>query len=141
LAGTSPSERLDALADEIRAGRSLNTDDARFVARVLRTFVETPSRGRDALLRQEAIRERDAHLVALARERCSDLKEIRPKVRRILALAHRYQATAWVRERHAVACPADRLGKPEAHLWAALRAFPELPGERRLHEILTASIA
>ena len=48
--------------DELAAGRLPDDIDRALVIRAAREFITNPSRARDAMLRQEAMRERDAWL-------------------------------------------------------------------------------
>ena len=82
--------------------------------------MDTPSRARDAMLRQEAIRARDRLLIELARKHCGDLKGVKPKADRIAAWARTYEGTAWARDKHASSCPERLRGRPEGLIWNTL---------------------
>lgn len=133
----STAATLDQALDDLAAGRAPEQEAGRRVARLARAMAQTDAGA--ALLRRHAVQERDHHLIDLARQHCGDLQDVRPKVRRILQWARRYQATGWPRDQHAMTCPPHRLGKPEGLIWAALKCWPDMPGERLLHEILSVS--
>ncbi len=135
----STQDALDRALDDFAAGRLPDETGRRLIIRAAQYFMDTSSQGRDTMFRLEAIRERDGLLVELARKHCGDLRDIRPKVRRILQWAFRYETSGWRRDRYATACPAHRIGKPEGAIWEILKTWPKMPGERRLHEILTNS--
>ncbi len=124
---------------DLACGRLPDEAGRRLVVRAARSFLETPSRARDAMLRQEAIRERDRLLIKLALDHYADLPGVRAKARRILGLGRLYEVSGWRRDEHATTCPAHRIGTPEGALWAVLKAWSQLPGERRLREILSTS--
>ena len=130
---------LDHACDNLAADRLPDETGRRLIIRAAQYFMDTPSQGRDTMFRLEAIRERDGLLVELARKHCGDLRDIRPKVRRILQWALRYETSGWRRDRYATTCPAHRIGKPEGAIWEILKTWPKMPGERRLHEILSIS--
>ena len=130
---------LDSACDDLAAGRLPAEAGRRLILRAARSFAETPSRQRHAMWRQEGIRERDRLLVELAEKHCRDLPDIRPKVRRIIQWACRYESSGWRHDRLATTCPAHRIGKPEGVIWAVLKAWPKMPRERQLHEILSTS--
>ncbi len=132
---------LEAIYADLAADRVLGAKSRRLTMEALRSFMDTPSRARDAFLRRKDITERDRLLAELARKYCGDLRGIRPKVRRILQWTLRYETSGWRHDRHATTCPAHRIGKPEGIIWAVLKTWPKMPGERQLHEILSNSEA
>ena len=133
----STTAALDLALDDLAAGRAPEPEAGRRVAALARTMAGTDAGA--ALLKRRGVVERDKLLIYLARHHCADLRDVRPKVRRILQWANRYEASGWRHEQHAIACPPHRTGKPEGLIWAAMKAWPELPGDRRLHEILSGS--
>ncbi len=130
--------KLEAAFAELAKGHLPDAENRALIVQMGRTFIARPSRARDEL-RRTAKAERNKLLLELAQEHCADLRGIRPKVRRILSWARRYEVSGWRHDRHATTCPAHRIGKPEGIIWCALKAWPGMPGERRLHEILSTS--
>lgn len=136
------AEILQESADTLRAGLPLSEVDGERVANVIEEFIYTPSRSRDRLLAQEGRRERDEHLVELARLHCHDQPSIRAKVLRIIQIAHRYETSGWQRgDQHKAECPERIKGSPQEFIWHALKAGGKIPGKTQLHEILTRSKA
>ena len=128
---------IEAACDTLGAGRLPDAEGRRLVARAARSLLDTPSRARYALLRQEAIRARDRLLIEIVRNHCADLRGVKPKADRIATWARRYEVSGWRHEQHATTCP-DRLnGRPEGLIWRALKAHPNFPRDRQLREILT----
>ena len=135
------TRQLHAACDELEAGCLPDAEARDLVVRSVRTFIGNPSPQRDAMLRQAGKQERDRLLAELAEQHCADIDSVRGKAHQILTWAGRYQATGWLCERHTLTCPEHRIGKPEALIWAALRAYETMPGERRLHEIITETMS
>ena len=123
---------IEMACDDLAAGRLPDNADRALVVRAAREFITNPSRARDAMLRQEAMRARDGWLRRLAAEYCNG----EGAARQIDIWAARYQAGSWQRDRVAASCP-DRLsGTPDFYLWHAFATYPKIPGIRRLIDIL-----
>ena len=118
--------------DDLAAGRLLDDADRALLVRVAREFIANPSRARDAMLRQEALRERDEWLRRLAAEYCDE----KGAARQINKWAMRYQAGSWRRDRDAASCPDHLRGTSKFYLWHAFATYPKIPGLRRLIDIL-----
>ncbi len=133
------AERLEALADDVAAGKPLAPEDARLVAQAVRALITGVGPNGASAMRAADHRERDRHLVELARCHCRHIIGIRAQARQILAWARRYEATGWPREQHIIEIPEHRRDKPEGYIWAALKASPRMPGDTTLREILKNS--
>ncbi len=114
---------LDQALDHLAAGKPLDEAGRRLVARVARAFLDTPSRARDAMLRQEGQRDRDEWLRRLARERCGAITSRRARARQVLTWATRYQETGWRLDAHSFGCPEHLVGTPQEYAWRALSAL------------------
>ena len=135
------AEKIDALAESLRAGQPLSPAETKFAVRVLRMAAESPSRDMQRLLTQESRRERDQYLGELARRHCQDQSSIRAKVNQIIKLADQYKASAWKRgDKHKALCPERLIGTPEKQIWHVLKAGGKIPSRRHLHEIITNSM-
>lgn len=128
---------LEVACDDLAAGQLPDEASRRLVARAARAFLETPSPARDQLLRRDGQRDRDEWLRRLACEHCQNITSRRAKARKVLAWATRYQTTAWRRDAHAVSCPERLVGTPQEYVWRALSAYADIPGERRLFDIIS----
>lgn len=123
---------IQIACDDLTAGRLPDGADRALVVRAAREFIANPSRARDAMLRQEALRERDAWLRRLAAEYCNG----EGAARQIGIWAMRYQAGSWQRDRDAASCPDHLRGTPDFYLWHAFATYPKILGIRRLIDIL-----
>ena len=123
---------IEMACDDLAAGRLPDDADRALLVRAAREFITNPSRARDAMLRQEAMRERDEWLRKLASEYCDG----EGAARQIDVWATQYQAGSWRRDRDAASCPDHLRGTPEFYLWHALATYPKIPGIRRLIDIL-----
>ncbi len=128
---------LDQALADLAAGRAPEPKAGRHVAALAHAMAQTDTGA--AMLRRHAVQERDKLLVDLARAHFNALPSVRAQVRAILTAARRYEATGWHHDQHAMTCPPRRIGKPEGLIWQALKCWPDMPGERLLHEILSAS--
>ena len=135
----STQDALDRACDDFAAGRVLDDAGRRLLLRAAQSFAETPSRQRDAMLRQEDIRKRDHILCDLATGHCGGLKGVRPKANQIAAWARRYEGCGWKRDKYAATCPDHITGRPEGLIWQALKAHPSFPRDRQLREIIARS--
>lgn len=132
----STQAALDAALADLAAGRLPDEAGRRLVMRAARDFMQTPSRSRAALFRQEGLRQRDQILCEIATRYCGGLKGVKPKADKIAAWARTYEGTAWIRDKHASSCP-DRLRKrPEGLIWRAFKACSKFPRDRQLREII-----
>ena len=113
----STAAALDQALADLTAGRAPDPVAGRRIAELARAMAATDAGA--AMLKRQGVVERDKLLLDLARLHCADLRDVRPKVRRILQWARRYQASGWRHEQHAIACPTHRIGKPEGLVWAA----------------------
>ena len=127
---------LDAALGDLATGRLPDEAGRRLILRAARSFMETPSRNRDAMWRQEGIRKRDNILCELAAQHCGGLKSVKPKADKIAAWARRYEGCGWKRDKHATAPPKHLENRPEALIWRALKTHPIFPRDRQLREIL-----
>ncbi len=114
---------LDQALDHLAAGKPLDEAGRRLVARVARAFLDTPSRARDAMLRQEGQRDRDEWLRRLAREHCGAITSRRARARQVRTWATRYQETGWRLDAHSFGCPEHLVGTPQEYAWRALSAL------------------
>ncbi len=123
---------IEMACDELAAGHLPNDTGLALVVRAAREFIMNPSRARNAMLRQEALRERNRWLRRLAAKHCDG----NGAARQIDSWAAQYQAGPWRRDGHAASCPDHLHGTPEFYLWHALATHPKIPGIRRLIDIL-----
>jgi hypothetical protein len=86
--------------------------------------------------REEAIRERDRAIRALAGNYFCDLSTY-AKAKAIRTMANRYAATAWIRDRSLQAMPERYRGTAKVYLWRAFRSGAPMPlGLRQLQSVL-----
>lgn len=132
----STTAALDLALDDLAAGRAPDPDAGRGVAELYRIMAETDAG--TAILKRRAVQERDRLLLDLAAQHFAGLRSVRARARAVLTAARRYQAIGWLRDRNAATCPRQ----PESvagMVWAVLKAWPDLPAERRLHDLLSNS--
>lgn len=127
-------DEIDLAIAALSAGRAPEPNAGRAIAEAARCYFGTPAG--EAMRRRQATQERDRLLLDLAARHFNALPSVRAKARAVLTSGRRYEATGWLRERHAIACPPHRIGKPEGHIWAALKACPDLPSDTLLRDLL-----
>ena len=131
----STQDEIEAACIALTADRAPDPEAGRQVAELARAHLRTEAG--QAVLKRRAILERDRLLVDLARAHFEALPSVRAKARAILTAARRYEASGWLRDRNAVTNP--RPAESVAGMvWAALKAWPDLPSERRFHDLLSS---
>ncbi len=76
----STRANLEQACSDLAGGQLPDQAGRRLVVRAVRSFMETPSRARDTMLRTEGIRERDRLLFELALNHYADLRGVRARV-------------------------------------------------------------
>ena len=132
----SSQDEIDRACADLTAGHAPEPEAGRRVAELARAHLGTHAG--QALLKRRAVQERDRLLLDLAARHFDALPSVRAKARAVVTAARRYEASAWLRDRNAVTNPRP----PESvagMVWAVLKAWPDLPAERRLHDLLSNS--
>ena len=130
----STHDEIEQACIDLAAGRALDPEAGRRVAELAKAMAATDAGV--ALLKRRAILERDRLLLKLAAQHFAGLHSVRATARAILTKARRYETSGWLRDRNAVTNPRP----PESiagMVWAVLKAWPDLPSERRLHDLLS----
>ena len=125
---------IDLALDDLSAGRAPEPDAGRRVAELARAHLRTDAG--QALRKRQAVQQRDRLLLDLAAQHFSDLSSTRAKARAGLTAARCYQASGWRHDQHAITCPPHRIGTPEGLIWRALKAWPDLPSDTTMRDLL-----
>jgi len=141
-------ESLREISRRCQAAEPLDEELARWLGEALERFLAHSCRTIDEAFGlcfpqggvpwwlEEAIRQRDAALRALA-EQLDPALSTTARAREVRALATRYAASAWLRDRGQDEMPPAYVGTPKEHLWRAFRSGAAMPlGERQLRSIL-----
>ncbi len=141
-------ENLREISHRCLTDQPLSPEQSQWLGVSFTSFLDHRSRSLDEALglrfprggvpwwREEAIRNRDAALRALAAE---FLEELSPcaQAARIWTLATRYGATAWRYDREREEMPAQYHGTPKQYLWSAFSSGATMPiCRRQLRKIL-----
>lgn len=124
---------LDLALDDLSAGRAPEPEAGRRVAELARAHLRTDAG--QAMQKRLAVQQRDQLLVGLAAQHFAGLSSVRATARVILTAAGRYQASGWLRDRQAVTCPRPP-ESVEGMFWAALKAWPDLPSDTVIRNLL-----
>ena len=133
----STTAALDRALDDLDAGRAPEPEAGRLVAEAASAYLGTDAG--QALLKRRAIQNRDHLLLDLAAQHFAGLPSLRAKARAILTAALRYQTSGWRHDRHAMTCPPHRVGTPQGLIWQALKAWPDLPSDTVLRDLLASA--
>ena len=135
-------EILRDISRRCLADQPLSTEQSQWLGVSLTSFLEHRSRSLNEALglrfprggmpwwREEAIRNRDAALRALAARYFEELSSC-TRAARIWTLATRYAAAAWRHDRQKEEMPAIYIGTPKQYLWAAFSSGATMPVCRR----------
>lgn len=124
---------IDLALDDLAAGRAPDAEAGRRIAELARAMAQTDAGA--AMLKRRAILERDHLLLELAACHFDALPSVRAQARAILTAAQRYEASGWRHDHHAAACPRPP-ESIEGLIWAALKAWPDLPSDTTLRDLL-----
>ena len=130
----STQDDLNRALDNLTAGRPPDPEAGRRVADLARAMAQTDAGA--ALLKRRAVQERNHVIIELARAHFDALPSVRGQSREVLRVASRYQCGRWRHDRLRATNPYQR-GSAEALLWAALKAWPHLPSQRKLQDLLS----
>lgn len=124
------------------SGERLAPDEANWLGQSLQRFLERRAESLEEAFdlcfgqggvpwwREEAIRIRDKALRELAAMFCEG-DSTYAKAKAIEAMAERYAATAWIRDRERTEMPSHYEGTARASLWRAFRSGAAMPLKRR----------
>src|SRR5262245_61066483 len=139
---------LEEISRRCLSGEALSLDQAGWLAKAMRRFLTRQcrtieeafgvisDRGGVSWRMEQAMRQRDAALVQLARRYLAD-QSISAQARAIHRMCTRYAACAWRSDRDLHEMPMSYAGAPKEFLWRAFSAGAPMPiGERRLRMIL-----
>ena len=132
----STQDALDRALDDLAAGRAPATEAGRAIAEAARCYFGTPAGA--AMRRRQATQERDRVLIELARVHFNALPSVRARARAILNAARRYEAIGWLRDRNAVTNPRPP-ESVEGMVWAVLKAWPDMPSNTVLRDLLASA--
>jgi len=141
-------EHLREISQRCLEGEKLGEDLSAWLGNSLKAYLERQSRSLEDAFglqfpqggvpwwREEAIRERDRAIRALASAYFSGLSTY-SKAKAVRAMASRYAATAWIRDRSLQAMPEHYRGTAKVYLWCAFRSGAPMPlGLRQLQSVL-----
>lgn len=124
---------LDQALEDLSAGRLPDPEAGRQIAELARAMAQTSTGA--AMLKRRAIQERDRRLVDLAAQHFARLPGVRAKARAVLTAARRYETSGWRRDRNAVTNPRPP-ESVECMFWAVLKAWPDLPSDTVMRDLL-----
>ncbi len=143
-----PLDDLREIARCCRAGLPLRPNLARWLGSALHGYLTRYYRTVEQALnlrfphggvpwwREEAIRERDAALRALAGSFFAALSPC-AQARKIATISRRYAASAWRVDESKPDMPQAYVGTPKEYLWLAFKSVAVMPiGERQLRNVL-----
>lgn len=129
----SSTADLDQALSDLAAGRAPDVEAGRRIGELARAMARTEAGA--AMLKRRGVLERDRLLLDLAAQHFARLPSVRAQARALLTAARRYEASGWLRDRGAITNPRPP-GSIEARLWAALKAWPEMPSDKHLRNYL-----